>query len=154
MAAPAAIEVQGLKEFRAELKKLGPEWTKMLAKANKAAALLIVPVAKSDMSSLGINARSGNPSGRPQAAIAPTIRAVQSAVAAQIKVGSGLPYVFGALLGSKTHPQFPEWIGNSWTPGDPGGPYGLGAAIAAELPAVLESYWDAVQQITANAFPD
>ena len=149
------IEVVGLKEFRAELKALGPEWPKMLAKANKETAQAIVAPAKAKTSSLSLTANSGNPSGRVQAKVADSIRAAQSQVAAKVMAGGpAYPYVFGALLGSNKSQQFPSHIGNDWTAGEPGGPYGIGDAIAEMIPTVLEIYRRNMAELTAKAFPD
>jgi hypothetical protein len=175
MAGAPPIQVEGLKQFRAELKNLGPEWSRMLAKANKQVAELVVPEAQTATRSVHINAMSGRPSGKVQAKVASTIRAATSSVEASVKVGKGMPFVFGALLGalpiagragSKRRAtyeatgkggvmrQFPVHIGNSWVVGEPGGPYGIGDAFVHAMPAIREAYDAALAEVVSKAFPD
>lgn len=154
------VQVTGLKELRAALKALGPEWPRKLAQANKRVAELLVPPSKRGVSSVHVMAKSGNPSGKVQAKLAPTIRSVQSQVAAELKVGKGpngnYDFTFGALLGSnkRASSQFPVHLGNRWNVGDAGGPYGLGEAIHDEMPAVRDAYQTEIFELMQQAFPN
>jgi hypothetical protein len=143
-----AVEIRGLKEFRAELKAVEAQWPKELRKANKTAAEVAAARARQNVSGL-----------RPvQRKVAGSIRAAATQQQAKIRVGgSGFPALLamGALLGSLRYRQFPGWVGNDWDVGVAGtGPYGVNDAIAESLPEFIETYDRMLVDLTARAFPD
>jgi hypothetical protein len=139
-----AVEVEGLKELRRELKQLGPQWPKELRKANKEAADIAASASRS-------NAHGGT---RQQSAAASAIKASGTQSAAQVVIDAGrVPFALGAFLGSRAYPQFPEWVGNSWEPGGPGGPYAVNPAIREKEDEIIETYGDALDRLTCAAFP-
>lgn len=156
MAGPAAVEIEGLKEFRKELKALGPEWPKALRKQYKAISDKVAQSAQAKASSLGgVHAKA-----------APGIKGYATADSGAVGVPSGGVAAVG-VWGAKKHtgwyakpqfanspPQHPKWVGNSWEPGGSGGPYGVNAAIAAELPFIEKAFTAVVDDVTKQAFPD
>lgn len=127
------IRIKGLKEFTAALKDVDKSFGREMGKAAKAAGELIVPAARqrlADMSKQGAKA-------------APSIRAAASQKGVSIKFGgSGSPgdMAAGAIFGAKQYKQFPAWVGNDWTAGGTGGPYGINAAIREKSPEVIDLY--------------
>ena len=149
-----AITVDGIVPFRAGLKSAGSSFPKMLAKANKRAVSIIVPVARSNVSGLNSTNLAGHGIGKMQALVAPTIKAAQSQVAAQIKAGSGVAFGMGALLGAKKWRQFAPWVGNDWTLSGPDdGPYGIAPAVDSTAPEFVEAYGKEMDELTRLAFP-
>jgi hypothetical protein len=157
MAGPAAVEIEGLKDFRKELKALGPEWPKALRKQYKTISDHVAQRAAAKASSLGgVHAKA-----------APKIKGHATASEASVGVPSGGAASVG-VWGAKRHtgwyakpqyadspPQHPKWVGNSWEPGVAGqGPYAINSAIAAELPFIEQAFGAAIDDVTARAFPD
>lgn len=161
-ASPAAIQVQGLSEFRKELKALGKEWPKQLTKVHKEVAKLATDAARS--------AAAGGT--RQQRAAATGLRARATVAGATVGVNAGArtPFANVAFWGMKGRsgwyaneahkgtpgkPQGPPWIGNTWQVGVAGqGPYAINAAIAKVAPQLLEELGKGVDELTRRAFPD
>lgn len=157
MAGKAAVEIEGLKEFRKDLKALGPEWPKALRKQYKEISDHVAVRASSRASALGgVHAKA-----------APKIKGYATAANASVGVASGGVASVG-VWGAKKHtgwyakpwfvespPQHPKWVGNSWEPGVAGqGPYAVNDAIAAELPYIEEAFGAVIDDVTERAFPD
>jgi hypothetical protein len=135
---PEGIKVEGLKELRAELKKLDLEGD--LKDANFAVAQLVSDAAKSRASGVSRLAARGARSLKPS----------RSGVAAQIRIGGpGAPEALGAEFGSSKFKQFKPWLGSGEDAG-----YFLWPTIRDKTPEVVEMYADAIDRIFRPAFPD
>lgn len=135
-------KVYGLRELRAELKKLdnATNLQDELKEANYKAADFIVQHAK---------ATAGGVS-RQAAAAAESLRASRTASRAQVLIGSAaVPFALGAEFGSQRYKQFPAWRGNSIGAG-----YFLWPTIRERMDEVVEYYGDELDKITRKAFPD
>lgn len=147
MGKPAAsVEVKGLRELQLALRALGAEWPRELRKANVDVARIAQDASQHEASGLG----------GVQAKAAPAIKAGGEQLAAKIVVSAtaAYPFALGAFFGAKKYPQFPPWVGNSWDPGGPGGPYAINAALRSKLDEITDAYGDAMDRLTAKAFPD
>lgn len=157
--AASSITVTGLKEFRAALKAIGPEWPKQLTKANKTIANEVAAMAR--------GAASGGAPIQARAAGAIKGRGTQTSASVAVSGGKGLPMANVAFWGVKRRlgwfarqryagqsQHMPKWVGNSWEVGGPGGPYAINPTIAANLPHILDTYQDALMELAARAFTD
>lgn len=151
MAAP--VEVEGLKEFRRELRALSGDstWTRALGQVNRALAGEAATWAQIEASGLG----------GPFAHFADTITGAATATAARIQVPKVANATFwgakertGWNAGHDGRPQHPEWVGSSWDVAGPGGPYALNAALADHLDEIVDGYGDALDELARKAFPD
>jgi hypothetical protein len=165
MPAPLAVETEGFKEFRQELKAVGGEWPKQLGQANKQAA--------------GIVAKEGETQARrgtnQQAAGASTFRSSSTQTAATVMAGSArAPWMKPALMGSRERTgwyaddryresegrQFPPWVGNGWDPGESwdghaaGEPYVIGDAIRRKRIEFAKAYEALIDDLARRAFPE
>jgi hypothetical protein len=149
-------KVVGLNEFRRELKRLDDQGlTKELKDANFEAAQSIIKPAQSLAASLG----------PMQAKAAATMKASRAASKAAVNLGgASAPFAGGAEFGSgretMRYPpgrpggvigwnQFLPWRGNG---GDAG--YFLYPTIRDRIDELIEMYGDALERISAKAFPD
>jgi hypothetical protein len=151
-------KVKGLAELRRELKKLDDAGlTDELKAVNMAAAQTIIGPAKAMASGLG----------RMEARAAATLKASRAANAAKLLFGgASAPFAGGAEFGAgqniRRNPpgrnlvagmlgwnQFNPWRGNGGGAG-----YFLYPTIRAEMPTLIDEYGDALERITAKAFPD
>lgn len=151
MTAPRRIEVEGLAEFRRDLRKLGTELPRELRKLNKSAAELVVDEARARAQSLGGVA----------AHVAPSLKAQAQGASAAVKLGGNrYPMAGGAEFGAGRNTpratargrvagwnQFPEWTGNSSDAGR-----FLYPAIRARQADVIELYGDGIEQLAQRAF--
>lgn len=148
MARQPAVEIRGLKEFRAELKAAEGKLERELTKANKKAAEVAAERGRAKVSGLLPVQRK----------VSSLIRAAGLGTKSVVRSGgAGFPGVLtmGALLGAKRYKQFPAWVGNDWDVGVAGtGPYGVNDAIAESLPEFIETYDAMLVELTARAFPD
>lgn len=135
------IQVRGLKELRAALKQVDAKAPKLLQKANKAAANLIVGPAR---------ARMGQHSPRAGSRAAGTIRALASGTRAQIGVGSNsVPWALGHEFGGGRRPtthMFPPHRGQEG--------YAVYPTIRAMREQIIDQYGDFLDDLTQEAFPD
>lgn len=155
--AAAGAAVVGLKDFRADLKAMDPEWPKELRKVHKKIADTGARYARAVAAGMGgVQAKAaGRISGR----------ATQSQ--ARVSTGGGIGNV--AFWGAKKHTgwfaqsqyaeskaqQHPEWIGNTWDVAEFGqGPYAINPALAAHLPELLDDYLKMIDDLSRRAFPD
>jgi hypothetical protein len=157
MAGKAAVDVQGLKEFRKELKAVDAGWPKVMQKLQKQLA--------SDVADRARGVASGM--GGVQAKAAGSIKGYATATSTSVGAPSG-GIAGAAFWGTLRHTgwyaaarysasprQHPVWVGNSWEPGVSGqGPYAINDTIADMLSEIDEWYLDMVTDLTAAAFPD
>ena len=134
-----SVKVDGLAAFRKELKSLedAPEFEKELKEANFNVASMVVDRARSTASTpLQRKASESLTAGRAAA------RATVSGGGAQY------PFFGGAEFGSITHTQFEAWRGSSYDAG-----YFLYPTIRSNSDEIVELYGEAIEKITAAAFP-
>jgi hypothetical protein len=141
--ADARVEVHGLKDFRRELKRIGPAWPKELRAANFEAAEVVARKARR-------NAPQGphEGGGRVQPLVS-SIRALANQTRGQVAVG-------GARA---PHGPVTEFGGRIPRRGSTGAmttvraqPF-LYAAIASERDEVVEVYGEAIDRVMRRAFP-
>jgi hypothetical protein len=155
----ASVTVTGLKEFRAALKAVGPEWPKALRQVNKIVADEVAALARGE-------AAGGNAI-QSRAASAIKGRATQKTASVAVSGGKSVPFANVAFWGVKRHlgwfarPRYralsqnlPKWVGNAWDVGGPGGPYAINPAIREAMPRIVEHYQDALLDLARRAFND
>lgn len=141
----AGITIQGLNEFSRALKATGAKAPAAMKAANRKVALRLVVAARTKAASLRGVARKASMSLRV------SVAANYAAVAGG---GRRWPYFYGAEFGSKRYKQFESWRGNQWG-GWSGGPgYFLNPSIREQAENAIQEYWDEVDEITRDAFPD
>lgn len=155
MAEPA-IYVRGLREFRSELRRIdrsgGTAWARELGAAHRDVGKLVAGKAQGKARAMG----------GPQAHFADRVRGRGTQANARVSVAS---VANASFWGAKkrtgwnarnpdSRPQHPHWIGTSWQPGGPGGPYAINPAIKENLPMILTAYRGAVDRVARRAFPD
>lgn len=156
MAQPA-VEIEGLKEFRRDLRAAGPEWPKAIRSRYKAISDEVASRAQVNLSGRGGVYAKG----------APKVKGYATAASAAVGVPSG---GIGAIAvwGAKKHtgwyakpryagspPQHPRWVGNGWEPGVAGqGPRGINDAIAASEDFIEREVFAAMDDVAKQAFPD
>lgn len=149
-----AISIEGLRAFRADLKRIGVQWPKELRKVNRKVADLAAEYARGGADDAGGVAA--------KAAFSIKGRNDQTAVVITWG-GSGYEFANGAFFGALQYQRFLPWIGNQSTGGwelgtgaeGPGqGPYGIGRAFN---PRVVEEltrlHLDALTDLAKDAFP-
>lgn len=155
----AAVKVEGLKEFRRELRALdrtngNRAWSRELTKAHRDLGQMIA--------TLSAGAAAGM--GGPQAHFSGAIRGRGTQVSAKVGV---LPRANAAFWGAKkrtgwfgaprygqsTGVQHPPWVGNGWTAGGPGGPYAINETIRSNLRGIEHVYAQMIDRVTRRAFP-
>lgn len=155
-----AVRVVGLAEFRAALRKIGPEWSRSLRNVYKTVADEAVNQAQGEARSMGgIQAR---------AAGALKARADPGGAYIGVRPSSSTPMANPAFWGAKRHtgwyartrfehskPQFPRWVGNSWDVAERGtGPYAINDALARYMPYLLEDFARMIDELAGKAFPE
>lgn len=148
------VKVQGLDELRRELRKLDDAGlTTELKDVNYDVAKSVIGPAQSAAAAIG----------RMEAAAAATLTAARAAKGARVNFGGArAPFASGAEFGAGRDTQrtrasgtyvgfrqFSPWRGN-----DGGAGYFLYPTIRDLTPAIVEMYGDALEKITARAFPD
>lgn len=142
MAGRAAIQVEGLREFRRELRSVDDKWPKVLKRAHQEAADLAAEYARG-----GADAEGG-----VVAKAAFSIRAAATTTGGRLRWGGrGFEFADGAFFGALQYQRFRPWIGQSWETGKAGeGPYGINDAIAARKDEIGEVYLDALEGVVAE----
>lgn len=161
----SGITVEGLREFRRQLRAVGPEFPKALAGAHRDIAQIAARVSIAEARRMGGVQRkaSGAIRGRgSQQKASLTVRPSKSARNATAMANVAF---WGAKkrTGWYSRPRYsqsparqhPEWVGNTWDVMDPtGGPYAINAALARYEGDLIEALWAALSRITSKAFPD
>ena len=137
-----AVEIEGLADFRKDLREAGDGWPRVLRAANRKIGDYVAGKAR------------GMTETAQQARAARAIRGSATQTAAKIAVTRSPVFAQGAFFGSLQYPQFPRWVGNSWEPGGSGGPYAVNPAIRESLDDIVDAYGDAFEVIAAKAFVD
>lgn len=146
MAKQGAVHVRGLREMQAGLRAADPKLARSMRAANKDIAGVVAAKARSIADSAG----------GVQAKAATAIVGAAEQRAAKIAINKGRQFKFadGAFYGAKAYPQFDEWVGNTWQPGDASaGPAAVNPAIAEMIPQIEEFYLDAFEDALSAAFP-
>jgi hypothetical protein len=155
----AAIRVEGLREFRRELRAIDRTngdraWSRELTRTHRELGQMVA--------SLSSGAAAGM--GGSQAHFAGAIRGRGTAASARIGV---LPRANAAFWGAKKRtgwygaPRYAEstgqqhlpWVGTGWTAGGPGGPYAINATVRDNLRGIERAYAEAIDRVTRRAFP-
>jgi hypothetical protein len=143
------VQVEGLNEFIAELRKLEGDtnWVKEFTKAERKIAKDIA--AKSSAAAPGASAQAGH--------FASAIKGTATqGKGATIAVGGartprGKYRAAPAFWGRKSQGN---WIGTGWDVGGGGGPYAINATINRESEAIAKAYGEAVEDVAKQAFND
>lgn len=138
-----SIQVDGLDQFRRELKSISPALVKEMAKLNQEAAQIIVDKVE--------------PKTAQQRKVIAGVKAARQARGAVVRTQNTTrhPFAIGAFFGARRYHQFPEWIGNQWDPGDSvDGRYGVAFAVHDGLEEVMDRYGDGLEELARRAFPD
>ena len=146
-----------LKALAKNLRAADKQLPKQLAKVNQRAAEIIAGESRANAAS----------DGGLEAKAAPAIKAsaAQGEVRIVVAATSAHPYALVAFLGAQRHtgwysdsryddghPQHPAWIGDTWVPGETGGPYAINQAIRDRLDDMLEAHGQAVDDFVDQAF--
>ena len=139
------VEIEGLKELRKELKRMGSEWPKELQKTNKQAAALVVPEAKRRAAQSHSNLAGGV--ARVGSRGVASIRPLATQRSAQIAGGGAkVPWFGGNEWGSSGRfRQFPARAKEGHI---------LWPAAKAKEPEVIKAYEKMLDDLTKRAFPD
>lgn len=138
-----AVDVKGLAQFQRELRLLDKALPRELTKAHKTVAEFIVS-----------RTRTGNLSPQQRRALPGVVAAAQQRHALVRFDPNKRPFVLGAFFGSRRYRQFPEWVGNRWEPGGPGGPYVVNQQIRQHDDDIIDLYGDLFDRLAKLAFPD
>lgn len=143
------VEVKGLREFRAELKKLESDtnWAKEMVKVEKAIAGEVVKRSQSAASSFGPQQRHFASAIKPSATARDGARITVSGKTTPAGKARANP----AFWGSKAQGN---WIGTSWDVGGPGGPYAINDAIRDNADQIVAMYGAATADLAKKAFPN
>lgn len=145
-----AIQVEGLSEFRRELKKMMSDHPKAMNEANHEVAQLVVDRSQTKASSTSITNVAGNRVG-PSAfeRLAGTMSAGKAATKSSVRFGgAGVPDAQGWEFGAAAHRQFGPWRGSG---GDAG--YVVFPTIRESREDIVEIYGDKLEDLAARAFP-
>ena len=136
--------VEGVDELRRSLKAVDGG-VKQLRKANKDVAKAVEGRSRS---------RSGSGTAQ-QAKAAKALLGTGEASRAVLKIRNlgSVPFGIGAVMGALAWKQFPPWVGNNWTLGQPGeGPYVLRDVFDKDFDeVVVEPYMQELQALFAAA---
>lgn len=148
-----SIRVEGLEEFRDQLRAMGPKVEKEIKRVHKSAAELIAQNAKARVS------------GRLGPAIKPKgdLDGAKVGTEARGSYADALVRFWGtrkrtgwyaAPRYADSTRQHPEWVGNQWKPGiRDGEPYYIGDAINETVTDVEQMILEGYQAAAARAFP-
>lgn len=146
----AAIEVQGLSQFRRDLRQLenGQRWVKELAGENRGIAHEAAGWVRSEAQAMG----------GPQRHFASAIRGYGSTAGASIRVAR--PEANAAFWGAKKRtgwnagndtPNLPPWVGNTWEAAGFGGPYAINTVLRQREDWIVERFDAAVARVATAA---
>lgn len=153
--AAKAFEVEGLAEFRAQLRDADRAFPRELTKFHRSIARDVLLLARANAARLSPMQR--------KAASALGARATQTGAAIVLNPSTRVPFVDAAFWGALrrtgwnrwdpySRPQFPAWVGATWTVGVAGeGPYAINDAIATYLPRIDGLYDDMFDRVGAIA---
>lgn len=137
-----AVRIEGLADFRRDLRGAGQGWPRTLSVVNRRVANYVADKAR------------GMTETAQQAKASRAIRGSATQSAAKIAVTRSPVFAQGAFFGALRFKQFPAWVGNSWEPGGGGGPYAVNPAIRDSLQDIVDAYGDGFEHIARVAFSD
>ena len=141
MAEPVGIKVEGLNEFRRELKKLEENLTPELKQINYELATQVTSWAQTKAAAVSPQASKAAKEG---------LKASRTAARAQVILGSNrAPYALGAEFGALRWKQFQRWRGNATGAG-----YFLWPSIRDHREEIMDIYGEALDKLASKAFPD
>jgi hypothetical protein len=130
------IEIEGLKDFARELRRLDKAWGKELRTASKDAADIAADATRSSFASRGGVAPK----------VAASVKVLAQQRGASIRIGGDrYPYAMGSNFGSKRYAQFPPVASPD---------YSLYKSIRAKRPEVVDAFGDAIDRLVKRAFPN
>lgn len=148
-----SISVDGLDEFRDQLRTMGPKVEKELKRVHKSAAELIAANARARVSSRvgpGIKAK-GDLDG---AKVGTEARGSYADALVRFWGTRKRTGWYANPRYAKSTQQHPEWVGNQWVPGSGDGvPYHIGDAINETVSDVEQLLLDGYQAAAGRAFP-
>lgn len=141
------IVIDGLTEYRREIKDASPKLARELGKALGAA---VEPIAKD---ARGRATSQGGALGKASK----SIKAKRSQTGAILEGGGdAFPMFLGGEFGAKQYPQFEPWRGNQWpgtdVPEDVG--YALHPALRDGADDLVDAIGNAIEDVYSAAFPD
>lgn len=155
MAKEAEVYIAGLKELRAQLKRVDADLPKQMQRENKAFAQRVVPKVQSAYTAAYPKANSKSRPNRRRKNTVNAIRAVATQTSSGVRIGGArYPHMVGQEFGSYKFKQFAPWTG----PG-PGGRGSRGRflypTVRGEVPRVIQRYRSEVMDpLFARAFPN
>jgi len=133
------LDIIGLREFNAELRRLDTTLPKAVRELNFTIASDVATKATSVAESLGGVARK----------VAPSLKALAQQARAQVKLGGPqYPMAMGAEFGSVQFHQFKAWRGSG-----AGAGYFLYPTVQAKKVELVPRYRSMLDQVTKPAFP-
>jgi hypothetical protein len=142
------VTVVGLKELRRDLKAAGAdsEWTKGLGQANREIARDVAGWSQSEARSMG----------GPFAHFAGDIVGRATQIGARVEVRPvanaafwGAKKTTGWNAGQGRTPNQPRWVGASWQPGGPGGPYAINPTIERHRSQIDDRFLAVIDRFAA-----
>jgi len=152
--ASLSVRVEGLSQFRRELKAANPKFGRELAKAHKKAGDHVANKAKGPLPArVRKSAIRGRGTQRGAFVDVVPVRGDELGVLMGAKRRVG--WYSQPKYGSSSGRQFEPWVGNQWEPGSNAGkPYFIGAPINSSVDDVVEILGDALEDAAKRAFPD
>jgi hypothetical protein len=139
------VYVEGLDEFRRELKKAERALPKAMNDLNNRVATIAKDAGQQQATAMGSVFRK----------VAPSFSAGRAASKAAVLLGGQrYPMAIGAEFGARRYRQFPAWRGNQYA--DPLGTdvgYMLHPAIRANRDRIINTYGDGIEKLMSTAFP-
>ena len=134
------VQVLGLREFSAGLRRVDRDLSKQLRQVNKEAAEDVARYARAKASALG----------GVQNKAAGSLRPGGTQRGGYVKLGGNrFPFALGAEFGSIRFKQFPAWRGSGADAG-----YFLYPALRKRTQHLVEKYGDEIERLSRHAFPD
>lgn len=147
------IEIEGLKEFRRELKRIDSELGKELRRIHLGVSQLVA--SRAQAAAPGRLSGSIRPAATQKAALIRNIANPPDALAQIWGAKRRSGWYAASRYAASAGRQFRPWVGNQWDPGERGGsPYFIGEAINASVEDVIEMIGDAFEKTAAKAFPN
>ncbi len=153
MAGRPPVQIEGLNEFRRELRDLTGDstWTRVLGQANRAVAGDTAGWAR--LEALGMGGVWAHFARSISGAATPTSARIQITGASNAAFW-GAKRSTGWNAGNDGRPQHPDWVGASWDVGMAGqGPYAINQSIADHVDEIVELFADALDDLVRQAFP-
>jgi hypothetical protein len=152
-----AVEVEGFREFKRELRAVDNEAPKSMRKAHRRIASYVQGKARSNAGAAGgVYAKARNQirgnSSATEASIGVREKTVGSVAFWGAKKRTGW---YKAARYEESTRQHPEWVGNTWDVGDRlQGPYVINYTIHEELDEIVDRFGAEMDELFSQAFND